>query len=241
MSRNRLILVISVSLFALSTGWTIVKPSSCDWVSPLSTPRRHRLAPGKPTYFQVDDTALEFEDSDTPSSHNFDKIKSMACFLWIRSAVALLHSGQSALKSSSDVDITTEPKQHEITTESVLENKESGHTENLPEIKEGTLLEDDLTSNRNDTSSLATEDTSKREVTNLDVNERTVGKEAITGSSERSSMMHRKEGDRVIALQDKFLDPLPEAISLDFGRPLEIIEHGVPPLRQTSNPAASSK
>jgi len=55
------------------------------------------------------------------------------------------------------------------------------------------------------------------------------------GEEEHPSMLHRKEGDRVIALKDEFSTGdgvnIPPAISLNFGRPLEVVEAGLPPLR----------
>lgn len=263
MTRLRPVLPFFMCLLALCTGFATVKPQPCFRVSPLWMQGSHRFTHRKPcavAYFQVDDTALEFEEDETPLSDNMDKIKRMVCFLWTRSAVALLHASQrSHLQTSEHVSrgSTSEAlrsrKEEEVTTEDAIEGAESIKTEMVPDRSEEKTLDQnkaqddikgDLKSSDNESPSLALDREMTKVPENNDEVEQSVGpnkEEEATTDSERPSTMHKKEGDRVIALQDEFLDPLPEAISLDFGRPLEIIKAGIPPLREKSNPASSSK
>jgi len=63
-------------------------------------------------------------------------------------------------------------------------------------------------------------------------------------TAEVPSLMHEKEGDRKIGLKDDFVDvtdgegelwsgipAIPNEISLDFGRPLQVVRDGIPPIR----------
>ena len=79
----------------------------------------------------------------------------------------------------------------------------------------------------------ASEETADEEDTKADVE-----------TTEVPSLMHEKEGDRNIALKDDFVEvtdgegelwsgiaAIPPEISLDFGRPLQVVKDGIPPLR----------
>ena len=50
--------------------------------------------------------------------------------------------------------------------------------------------------------------------------------------AERAVTMHKKEGDRVVALKDEFSTgpEIPEVVSTTFGRPLQVVKSGLPPL-----------
>eukprot|EP00977_Amphora_coffeiformis_P026938 scaffold31792_cov168-Amphora_coffeaeformis.AAC.14 len=64
-------------------------------------------------------------------------------------------------------------------------------------------------------------------------------------TAEVPSLMHEKEGDRNIGLKDAFVEVtdgvgeelwsgipvIPQAISLEFGRPLQVVKDGIPPIR----------
>jgi hypothetical protein len=205
-----------------------------------------RLSPQKPcivTYFQADDTELEFEEAETPVSKYFDQIKSMIYFLWMRSAVAFMCASQRDTASSvidepadtetidNSIEIPQEVTEEELASQ--IGNENSKHLEDVVEADE-VLMEDQVpvTDPEIETSIEA----EHSELTTDPVKE----EEQVTIDSERPSTMHAREGDRVVALKDEFLDPMLEAISLDFGRPLEIVETGVPPLREKSKPEASS-
>lgn len=72
--------------------------------------------------------------------------------------------------------------------------------------------------------------------------------EAADLTAELPSLMHEKEGDRNISLRDDFVEAkppsnvgegdiwgripvIPQEISLEFGRPLQVVQEGVPPIR----------
>jgi hypothetical protein len=206
----------------------------------------HRFSAQKPcvvTYFQEDDTELEFEEAETPVSKYFDQIKSMICFLWMRSAVAFMCASQrDTISSVEDVpadiealvhskDIPKEVTEEELTPETGNENP--NHLEDVVEADEA--------SSEDHVPVTVSEIKTSIEAENSESTDDPVEEEKqVAIDSERPSTMHAREGDRVVALKDEFLYPMLEPISLDFGRPLEIIETGVPPLREKSNPEESS-
>ena len=50
---------------------------------------------------------------------------------------------------------------------------------------------------------------------------------------EHCESLHKREGDRIVALKDEFSTySLPEAVSIEFGRPLEVVQSGLPPLSE---------
>ena len=71
--------------------------------------------------------------------------------------------------------------------------------------------------------------------------------EAVVLTAELPSLMHEKEGDRNIRLRDDLVEAkpsnvgdgdiwgripvIPQEISLEFGRPLQVVQEGVPPIR----------
>ena len=310
MTRPRPALILFMSFLALCNGFTTIKPHPCARVSLLwMQSRHHQLTHKKPcsiTYFQADETALEFEDAETPVSKHFDQIKRMVCFLWTRIAIALLHLSQSAAVSKLEdvsTDTATLSRLNEIpqeaTQEGVLEWDDVKQMEAIPDaieenskkdetegdepssehereniiVDDSASIEPEISQSIEPTAEMASEakevirnggkDEVEADVTSIEDEKASISEETaiidpeksevivpltdivkeaqVTSATERPSTMHKKEGDRAVGLKDEFLDPISEAISLDFGRPLEIIEADVPPLREKLNSTAYPK
>ena len=157
-------------------------------------------------------------------------------------------------EASEDTTVVAEEAEVEEMTESSCTEKVEMTTESPSESTDDNTITDDL--EREDEKGQATdaEHLTQEEATTINDFPVTESTDTETDTPdvetiEVPSLTHEKEGDRNIGLADEFVETIageevdgsvsnwtiipeiPEAISLKFGRPLPVVEDGVPPIR----------